>query len=275
MVRKDWMIYIFLLCCSLALTHESSLNKLLYEKQQHQQKLKTITNNKRSLKQVIGVDSRIVVDMTTLHPFNAVGRLRNGCVGVLVGPKHVLTTAHCLYDTDDMDWRNGTGFAFSPGQNGEEFRPYGEIKFKRAIVTKEYFWNGTMELDVGMIELARSPSGIKPFRIESSCERQIFDLNLVGYPITLEPPGKMWLSTCEAVRMDCNSYFYRHICDTSQGMSGSPMWVYRPDEKEEGEGYHSIRGIHLGVEPYQERNRGLTITPDIQQRINKWIERLS
>eukprot|EP00201_Polytomella_parva_P016542 CAMPEP_0175063600 /NCGR_PEP_ID=MMETSP0052_2-20121109/14849_1 /TAXON_ID=51329 ORGANISM="Polytomella parva, Strain SAG 63-3" /NCGR_SAMPLE_ID=MMETSP0052_2 /ASSEMBLY_ACC=CAM_ASM_000194 /LENGTH=622 /DNA_ID=CAMNT_0016329821 /DNA_START=372 /DNA_END=2240 /DNA_ORIENTATION=- len=52
-------------------------------------------------------------------PLSAVGRFRNGCTGFLVGPCHVLTVAHCVYDPDRDIWWPGLEFLLGLNTNDD------------------------------------------------------------------------------------------------------------------------------------------------------------
>jgi V8-like Glu-specific endopeptidase len=69
-----------------------------------------------------GVDSRVKLFGTTAWPWRTIVHFSNNCSGALVGPRHILTAAHCINQRGTNNWYS---FTASPGRNGDQ-KPYGD-----------------------------------------------------------------------------------------------------------------------------------------------------
>jgi V8-like Glu-specific endopeptidase len=69
-----------------------------------------------------GVDNRIKLFGTTAWPWRTIVHFSNNCSGALVGPRHILTAAHCINKRGTNTWYS---FTATPGRNGDA-KPYGD-----------------------------------------------------------------------------------------------------------------------------------------------------
>jgi len=69
-----------------------------------------------------GVDNRIRLHATTAWPWRTIVHFSNNCSGALVGPRHILTAAHCINKRGTNQWYT---FTATPGRNANE-KPYGD-----------------------------------------------------------------------------------------------------------------------------------------------------
>jgi V8-like Glu-specific endopeptidase len=72
-----------------------------------------------------GTDDRIVRTATTLYPWRTIaqhGSTDSGCTSTLIGPRHLITAAHCINRVGTNDWFT---VRVDPGRNGLDDSPFG------------------------------------------------------------------------------------------------------------------------------------------------------
>lgn len=211
---------------------------------------------------------------TTAWPWRAIVRLSNGCTGTLIGPRHVITAGHCIYDRSTSSWMT---FNVSPGQAGTGLFPYGSVAFPSAGFNW-YFtpegWRqsspsgGTRQYDLGILVLPErigdetgwmgwwyegADSLSKKYHYNRgypSCNA----MDSAGNPRTDDPgdPGSTVVCVSQHLYGDVNncelgefsakdpdgwSRLFKHSCDASGGHSGSAIYHYE-------EGVPVVSGIH-------------------------------
>jgi V8-like Glu-specific endopeptidase len=200
---------------------------------------------------VTGADDRTQVTDTTQYPDYAVGWLiiqdqkgdYSTCTGTLIGPKTVITAAHCVYDHETGGWVKD--IIFAPGATDAQTAPFGTFEWADANILKGFVSNydgknygSAMPWDLAVIELkdeAGNQLGWMGFRVDDAID---FKANVIGYPGD-KPDGTMWQTKCDVPPDHFGDQIYYHDCDTYAGSSGSAMW------EDAGKGDLYIRGINV------------------------------
>ncbi|MDO8359216.1 MAG: serine protease [Devosia sp.] len=200
---------------------------------------------------VDATDDRVQITDSSGYPSAVIGWLwaqdQKGnwstCTATLIGPKTVITAAHCVYDHDTGGWVQA--MSFLPGMTDAESAPFGQFDWANINILKGFIdnYDGTnygsvMPWDLAEIELAE-PAGDQlgwlGFRVDDASD---FKAEIIGYPGD-KPDGTMWDVKCDIPAANFGDQIYWHNCDTYAGSSGSSMF------EDAGKGDLYVRGINV------------------------------
>jgi V8-like Glu-specific endopeptidase len=236
---------------------------------------------------IIGpVDTRIQEIRTTRFPWNTLVSLCRdfgsggcaGCTGTLIGPRRIITAAHCLWS---VPRRAAPRRIFAiPGRRDRDTMPYGVIEAREYWVPRGFLAPrpDRAAWDWGLIVLKRSvPAALNQFMrlrpLSSEAIRRLAQqgrITIPGYPSD-RPVGTLWRDRERLVRADERRLF--HTVDTCPGHSGSPILSRIEGEPAiigvhtagildvEGRSHGCRRGTVLA--PAGSVNSGVRITPEV------------
>ncbi len=220
----------------------------------------------RATKGILGdTDTRIPLESisNTPPPYKAVVYIDYACTGFFVGPKHILTAGHCVYNYRRRGFYEKS-YVYQAKECTNE--PCDEdrddcFQMKTYIIFRKYYTHCSRSYDIAMIIVDKESKEWLDLGWKTDSESmEGMDISVSGYPS--EKRDHCMYVGFGQIKKDLK-FEVTHNADTTSGMSGGPIYNVWDG---------LVYGVNTAYDPSEHLNTGVKITKRLYKTIQHWMD---